>query len=294
MTSPQTGALRGTTGAAQQEEGITYSMSTSLRTAAALVAVSAASMSCRSSRAKAVARKADPGEDMVLKIGDGSVKLAAMLYEMAMKKKEAVPVAQDMMRLRDANMALDKQSVDDAAIQEANQRARKTLQMSPEERAKIFGAAAARITPEGGYYSDFIPYTSDDFKASYGPFQSTVVEKFVEYLGKKGKLKLMEAVASHYVDALYARQDIKPVLVTSASAMSAEQKDAIIAKMKVLTKASDIKLKVTVNPALVGGFLIEWNFLEIDQMKYPSNSIDMTLQSMIGNQAVKEGVVAAV
>jgi len=268
QASPQTGSLRGTASGAAQEEtaGKTYSMSTSLRTAAALVAVSAASMSCRAKAGSRTARKADLGGGLLMESTGGSKKLADALYLTAMKKKEAVPVAQDMMRIRD-QIAADPMG-----------------QLVPEE--IMFDCDLK--DPKTGETNK----PSLSLEELYGPFQSTIVLPFIKYVEHKGMYQYLGPIAQYYTQILYANQDIAPVRVVTASPLTSDQQDKIVTKMKGLTGATDIKLSNKIDKGIVSGLKIEYDFQDADAMRLPEMIIDMSMTKVIKDEALANaGVV---
>jgi F-type H+-transporting ATPase subunit delta len=55
----------------------------------------------------------------------------------------------------------------------------------------------------------------------------------------------------------YKAASIETVKVTSAVSFSTSQQDALISKLKKMTGAEQIRLDITVNPNLIGGFVIQ-------------------------------------
>jgi len=249
MQSSITSSLRGSAGAKAPPQ---ISMASGLRSAAALVAVSAAAMSVRGSRAQARAR-------VQLQVTRSPlVVYCCALNNGAVKQKEAVQVAQDMMKIKNAYE--DKEWI-----------------MAQEE--WINNAAYREDQPK-----------CEKMKEVLGPFQSTVVPKFMDFLQKKLRLEQLPAIATEYVNELYFKQDIAPVKVTTAQELTPEQKDSLVAKMKQKTGAADIKMKYQVDENLRGGLLVEWKFQDPDNMDDPIYVIDNTLRRYVETQAVKVGV----
>merc|ERR1712187_80764 len=96
------------------------------------------------------------------------------------------------------------------------------------------------------------------------PLESSVVPKFVTFLAKKKRLQALQPVVEEYMSALYETQNIVPVRVRSAQPLSEEQKEAIQAKMKAKTGASDIKLVCQVDASLIAGLSVEYGFTDPD------------------------------
>ena len=55
----------------------------------------------------------------------------------------------------------------------------------------------------------------------------------------------------------YKRAAIGVAYVTSACEMSESQQEALVGKLKSMTKAKEIKLETTVDKTLVGGFTVQ-------------------------------------
>lgn len=180
------------------------------------------------------------------------------LNQGAVKHKEAVQVAQDMMRIKncfqDREWLMDQDDWINDEECEGPKRVEKLIEVC-------------------------------------GPFQSTVVPKFIGFLNKKLRLEQLHEIAVEYVKDLYIKQDIAPVLCTTATPLSDQQKDAIYTKMKAKTGCADVKLQCKCDPTILGGVLLEWEFQDPDKMKYPIYSINSTLSKYIDGQALKAGVV---
>ena len=59
------------------------------------------------------------------------------------------------------------------------------------------------------------------------------------------------------MELAYKAASIETVKVTSAIAFTASQQDALISKLKKMTGAEQIRLEITVNSNLIGGFVIQ-------------------------------------
>jgi len=95
--------------------------------------------------------------------------------------------------------------------------------------------------------------------------------KFLMVLVDRDRINLLTSVISNYLELVYETASIKTIEVETAFAFSSAQKTALIEKLKELTNAREIKLVVTVEPSLIGGFLI----------KTESKVIDFTIKNQL-------------
>jgi len=123
------------------------------------------------------------------------------------------------------------------------------------------------------------------------PLESEVTEKFILYLAKKRRLKGLPQIVEFYVNSLYREESIEPVVVTSAEPLSTEQVDTIKAKMKEKTGASEIKIITKTDPALLGGFKVQWSFMDPDNLATPTKTEDLTLKNIMKKAALGKGIV---
>jgi F-type H+-transporting ATPase subunit delta len=98
-------------------------------------------------------------------------------------------------------------------------------------------------------------------------FQSQVnIEtfKFLMVLVERDRINLLKSVISNYLDLVYETASIKLVEVSTAFPFTNLQKNTLIQKLKELTKAREIRLVITVDSSLIGGFLIQTESKVID------------------------------
>merc|ERR1711933_618523 len=126
------------------------------------------------------------------------------------------------------------------------------------------------------------------------PLESSVVPKFVTFLAKKKRLQALQPVVEEYMTSLYETQNIVPVRVRSAQALTEEQKEAIKEKMKAKTGASDIKLVCQIDSSLIAGLSVEYGFTDPEQLSTPTEGADLSLKSYLESAALNQGVVATV
>jgi F-type H+-transporting ATPase subunit delta len=93
---------------------------------------------------------------------------------------------------------------------------------------------------------------------------NTETFKFLMVLIDRDRINLLSAVINNYLELVYQTASIKMVEVSTASAFTNSQKDTLIQKLKELTNAREIRLVTTVDPTLIGGFLIKTESKVID------------------------------
>ena len=95
--------------------------------------------------------------------------------------------------------------------------------------------------------------------------------KFLMVLVDRDRINLLKSVITNYLELVYETASIKTVEVVTAVEFSNAQKNTLIQKLKELTNAREIKLAITVDPNLIGGFLI----------KTESKVIDFTIKNQL-------------
>lgn len=100
---------------------------------------------------------------------------------------------------------------------------------------------------------------------------NTETFKFLMVLVERDRGSLLLAIISNYLDLVYERVSVKIIEVSTATEFSDSQKEALIQKLKELTKACEIRLAITVDSSLIGGFLV----------KTESKIIDFTIKNQL-------------
>ena len=95
--------------------------------------------------------------------------------------------------------------------------------------------------------------------------------KFLMVLVGRDRINLLKSVITNYLELVYETASIKTIEVVTAVEFSNAQKNTLIQKLKELTNAREIKLAITVDPNLIGGFLI----------KTESKVIDFTIKNQL-------------
>jgi F-type H+-transporting ATPase subunit delta len=93
---------------------------------------------------------------------------------------------------------------------------------------------------------------------------NTETFKFLMVLLKRDRINLLNSVIANYLELVYETASIKTIEVLTAFAFTNLQKNTLIQKLKELTNAREIRLVITVDPSLIGGFLIKTESKVID------------------------------
>jgi F-type H+-transporting ATPase subunit delta len=93
---------------------------------------------------------------------------------------------------------------------------------------------------------------------------NTETFKFLMVLVNRDRINLLKAVITNYLELVYETASIKMIEVSTAFAFTNLQKNTLIKKLKELTNAREIRLVITVDSSLIGGFLIRTESKVID------------------------------
>ena len=104
---------------------------------------------------------------------------------------------------------------------------------------------------------------------------NTETFKFLMVLVNRDRINLLKSVIANYLELVYETASIKMIEVSTAFAFTNLQKNMLIQKLKELTNAREIRLVITVDSSLIGGFLI----------KTESKVIDFTVKNQLQNLA---------
>ena len=107
--------------------------------------------------------------------------------------------------------------------------------------------------------------------------------KFLMVLVSRDRINLLKSVINNYLALVYETASIKTIEVVTAVEFSNAQKNTLIQKLKELTNAREIKLAITVDSNLIGGFLIKTESKIIDfsiknQLQQLAKHLDSVLE----------------
>jgi F-type H+-transporting ATPase subunit delta len=95
--------------------------------------------------------------------------------------------------------------------------------------------------------------------------------KFLMVLVERGRINVLRSVITNYLELVYETASIKTIEVATAFPFANLQKNMLIQKLKELTNAREIRLVISVDSSLIGGFLI----------KTDSKIIDFTIKNQL-------------
>jgi len=111
-------------------------------------------------------------------------------------------------------------------------------------------------------------------KSVFADGVSSSIIKFLMVLCDRGRISYLDAVIEKALELAYQKSSIEIAYVTSSVEITASQEESLIAKLKSMTGAKQIKLKLSVDSSLVGGFVAQIGSKVID------NSVKGQLRQM--------------
>nr|QUE29960.1 AtpD [Erythrocladia irregularis] len=87
---------------------------------------------------------------------------------------------------------------------------------------------------------------------------------FLMVLTDRNRIGMVSAVLEKYLELAYKISAVTIAEVATAIPLTPEQHDVLIAKLKTMTSAQEVRLVVTINPELIGGFTIQIGSKVID------------------------------
>lgn len=107
--------------------------------------------------------------------------------------------------------------------------------------------------------------------------------KFLMVLVNRNRINLLKVVITTYLELVYETASIKMIEVSTATVFNSSQKTALIQKLKDLTNAREIRLVITVDSSLIGGFLIKTdskviNFTVKNQLQQLAKHLNTVLE----------------
>ena len=107
--------------------------------------------------------------------------------------------------------------------------------------------------------------------------------KFLMVLIERDRISLLNSIISTYLELVYETASIKMIEVFTAISFTNSQKTTLIQKLKELTNSREIRLVITEDPTLIGGFLIKTDSKVIDftiknQLQQVAKHLDTVLE----------------
>lgn len=106
---------------------------------------------------------------------------------------------------------------------------------------------------------------------------------FLLILVERNRINLIGSIIKKYLELVYETASIQMIEVITATEFTNSQKTALIQKLKELTNAREIRLIITVDPSLIGGFLVKTESKVIDftiknQLQKIAKHLDVVLE----------------
>lgn len=154
-----------------------------------------------------------------------------------------------------------------------------------------FGATCREIENlllESADFKDFVsnPVVESEAKKTVlkqvmGDGANPYFVNFLMLLVDKRRIVFLEQVMAQYSALLRQLNNVVLAEVTSAKDLSDDQKQSLVERVKGITSANDVELKVTVDPELIGGVIIEVGSKIIDaSVQGQLRRIGMSLSSI--------------
>lgn len=107
--------------------------------------------------------------------------------------------------------------------------------------------------------------------------------KFLMVLVNRDRINVLSTIINTYLELVYEAASIKMVEISTASEFTNSQKETLIQKLKELTNAREIRLIITIDPSLIGGFLIQTeskilDFTVKNQLQQLAKHLDTVLE----------------
>lgn len=87
---------------------------------------------------------------------------------------------------------------------------------------------------------------------------------FLMILVDRKRIGMLDAIASKYLELAYQMESLTIANINTSIALSPDQETLLTEKIKVMTKAKEVKLIISVDPELIGGFTIQIGSKVID------------------------------
>ena len=106
--------------------------------------------------------------------------------------------------------------------------------------------------------------------------------KFLTLLVNRNRINLLDSIIEGYVRLMYKTALVKNIEIESATPFTNRQRNLVIKRLKELTSSREIQLTITVDPSLIGGFLVKTESKIIDftiknELKKLSKHLDSVL-----------------
>lgn len=98
-------------------------------------------------------------------------------------------------------------------------------------------------------------------------FKEQLEAEFISFLMvliDRNRIGIVETILEKYLELAYKVSSVTIANVTTAIPLSPEQHDVLKGKLKQMTSAEEVRLAITVEPELIGGFIVQVDSKVID------------------------------
>lgn len=98
-------------------------------------------------------------------------------------------------------------------------------------------------------------------------FKEQLKAEFISFLMvliDRNRIGIVETILEKYLELAYKVSSVTIANVTTAIPLSPDQHDVLKEKLKQMTSSEEVKLAITVEPELIGGFIIQVDSKVID------------------------------
>jgi F-type H+-transporting ATPase subunit delta len=99
----------------------------------------------------------------------------------------------------------------------------------------------------------------------FGGKISQIASSFIALIIYKKREGILEDIAASFIETYKEHKNIKTAQVTSAIALSADQKDKVIAILKATNNTEAVELKEIVDPTIIGGMIVRVGDKQVDE-----------------------------
>nr|YP_010925559.1 ATP synthase CF1 delta subunit [Neoporphyra dentata]WKD83791.1 ATP synthase CF1 delta subunit [Neoporphyra dentata]BCA87250.1 ATP synthase F1 complex subunit beta [Neoporphyra dentata] len=100
--------------------------------------------------------------------------------------------------------------------------------------------------------------------ATFGDQISENTLSFLMILVDRKRIAMLDAIANKYLELAYQMESLTIANINTSIALNSDQENLLTEKIKVMTQAKEVKLIVSVDPELIGGFTIQIGSKVID------------------------------
>lgn len=97
----------------------------------------------------------------------------------------------------------------------------------------------------------------DIIKSVFGTSVNPILIKFLMVLCDRGRISYLDSIIEKGLEIAYKKASIEIAYVTSSTQLTASQEESLVSKLQIMSGAKQIKLKLVVDEALIGGFVIQ-------------------------------------